>query len=48
MERGELISQLRTALALAESPQNEVVEFEIGDTGFSFEFEKGSPEETGA
>ena len=37
-ERGELISQLRHALYLAESPNEDVVEFEIGDTDFSFDY----------
>ena len=35
--REELIGQLRRALALAESPNEEVVEFDIGDTDFTFE-----------
>lgn len=38
MKRPELITQLRHALALATSPRVDVVEFEIGDTGFCFEF----------
>jgi hypothetical protein len=37
-ERGELISQLRHALYLAESPVEDVVEFELGDTDFSFNY----------
>lgn len=38
--RSELIQQLRLALHLAESPspENDVVEFEIGSTEFSFDF----------
>ena len=41
--RTDLIRQLRTALHLAESPspENEVVEFEIGSTDFSFDFSEG-------
>ena len=37
MLRSDLIQQLRHALYLAESPDEEVVEFEIGDTEFCFE-----------
>ena len=37
-ERGELISQLRHALYLAESPVEDVVEFELGGTDFSFNY----------
>ena len=36
--REELIGQLRHALHLAESPNEEVVEFEIGNTDLCFEF----------
>jgi hypothetical protein len=40
MLRSELITQLRFALRLATSPAEEVVEFELGDTDFCFEFDK--------
>ena len=39
MKREKLISQLRTALHIAESPKEEVAEFDIGDTSFCFELE---------
>jgi hypothetical protein len=38
--RSELITQLRFALGELTSPNNDVVEFEIGDTEFCFEFEQ--------
>lgn len=38
MTRYQLIEQLRHALYLAESPNEEVVEFELNDTGFCFDF----------
>lgn len=40
MSREELIVQLRQALHLATSPSEEVVEFEIADVEFCFEFEE--------
>jgi hypothetical protein len=38
MTRQDLIEQLRHALYLAQTPSEECVEFEIADTGFSFDF----------
>ena len=38
MKREELIRQLRCALALAISTREDVVEFEISEVGFSFDF----------
>lgn len=38
MKRAELIRQLRHALNLAENPKEEVVEFDIDETSFCFEF----------
>lgn len=45
--RGELIEQLKHALHLAESPNEEYVEFDLGDTDFSFDFseERGTNNE---
>ncbi len=37
--RSDLIQQLREALHIAEAPENEVVEFDLGDTSFCFEFD---------
>jgi hypothetical protein len=37
MDRSELIQQLRHALYLAESPGEDVIEFDIADTTFEFE-----------
>lgn len=39
-KRSILIGQFRHALYLAESPKETVVEFEIGDVGFCFDFSK--------
>lgn len=39
ISRKELISQLRSALHKAESPFVEVVEFDVGETSFEFDFE---------
>ena len=41
--RQELIGQLRHALNMAESSANSVVEFEIGEVGFSFDFGLSHP-----
>jgi len=38
MSRAKLIEQLRHATYLAESPAHEVVEFELGNTDFSFDY----------
>ena len=46
MKRDELITQLRLALNVAESPQNDVVEFEIGSSAFCFEFGDESKKDT--
>lgn len=46
MDRGELIGQLRHALTLAESPAEEMVEFEICDTGFSLDFTEDDHKES--
>ncbi len=40
VKRSELIGQLRTALYLAESPQEKVIEFEILETTFNLEFDE--------
>lgn len=42
VSRGALISQLRHALYLAESPSYDAFEFDLGNTDFSFEFEENS------
>jgi len=42
VSRGVLISQLRQALYLAESPRYDAFEFDIAGTDFSFEFEENS------
>ncbi len=41
-KRTDLIKELRQALHLAESPNEEVLEFDIGDTCFCFEFQEQS------
>ena len=38
--RSELIQQLREALYQAESPKYDVLEFEIGETSFCFEYDE--------
>lgn len=42
VSRGVLISQLRNALYLAESPAYDAFEFDLANTDFSFEFEENS------
>lgn len=44
MKRGELIEQLRHALYMAESPNYDAIEFDIGDTNIVIEeFEEEVP-----
>jgi hypothetical protein len=44
--RSVLISQLRFALGQATSPRCDVIEFDLGNTDFSFEYEENSLEDS--
>ncbi len=48
VSRCVLITQLRQALYLAESPEYDAFEFELADTNFSFDFEENSIQDCSA